>query len=143
MRTNVRSGRRGCPRGQRVGALLSNLLIAGMRTCCAPFTPLAGKSRCADASRRDRSLATRFLFNLGSVRALEPATDSGSGLSCAGEKRCWLVGAPRELLPGLLMLSPCALRNTPGCTRCPLLRTGRAWAVQWFDVRGHELGHAD
>ena len=45
MRTNVRSGRRGCPRGQRVGALLSNLLIAGMRTCCAPFAPLAGKSR--------------------------------------------------------------------------------------------------
>src|SRR4029078_365050 len=40
MRTNVRSGRRGSPRGQRVGALLSNLLIAGMRTCCAPFTPL-------------------------------------------------------------------------------------------------------
>ena len=44
MRTNVRSGRRGCPRGQRVGALLSNLLIAGMHTCCAPFAPLAGKS---------------------------------------------------------------------------------------------------
>jgi hypothetical protein len=44
MRTNVRSGRRGCPRGQRVGALLSSLLIAGMHTCCAPFAPLAGKS---------------------------------------------------------------------------------------------------
>ncbi len=43
MRTNVRSGRRGCPRGQRVGALLINLLIAGMRTCCALFAPLAGK----------------------------------------------------------------------------------------------------
>ena len=43
MRTNVRSGRGGCPRGQRVGALLSNLLIAGMRTCCAPFTPLGQK----------------------------------------------------------------------------------------------------
>src|SRR4029078_1628829 len=40
MRTNVRSGRRGCPRGPRVGALLSTLLIAGMRTSCAPFTPL-------------------------------------------------------------------------------------------------------
>ena len=37
MRTNVRSGRRGCPRGQRVGALLSNLLTAGMRNILRPL----------------------------------------------------------------------------------------------------------
>ena len=28
-------------------------------------------------------------------------------------------------------------------TRCPLLRTGRAWGCQWFDVRGHWMGHSD
>jgi hypothetical protein len=27
------------------------------------------------------------------------------------------------------MLPPCAPRNTPGFTRCPLLHTGRAWAA--------------
>jgi hypothetical protein len=43
------------------------------------------RSTNADATRRDRGLATRFLFNLGFVVALELATDSGSGLSCAGE----------------------------------------------------------
>ena len=37
------------------------------------------------------------------------------------------LASPRELLPGLLMLPPCAPRHTPGFTRCPLLRTGRAW----------------
>src|SRR6185312_9203406 len=44
-------------------------------------------------------------------------------------RRGHCCSAPRELLPGLLMLPPCAPRSTPGFTRCPLLHTGRACAA--------------
>jgi len=57
MRTNVRSGRRGCPRGQRVGALLSNLLIAGMRTCCAPSR--RSRAKAGRPTRSDRRTQPR------------------------------------------------------------------------------------
>ncbi len=53
--------------------------------------------------------------------------DRRGGATAVGRVRqAVILASPRELLPGLLMLPPCAPRHTPGFTRCPLLRTGRA-----------------
>jgi hypothetical protein len=57
--------------------------------------------------------------------AAEPAVDSFG--DCLSSRL--ILASPRDLLPGLLMLPPCAPRHTPGFTRCPLVHTGRAWAA--------------